>query len=218
MGDPKFQKKQFETPRKRWDKQRIEDERRLIQTYGLKNKKEIYRARTILRNKRQNARALLALPLEQRMVKEKELIDSLVAMGLLRSKAVLDDVLSLEINSILERRLQTLVWRKNLANTVKQARQFIVHGKIAISGRKVDVPGFLVPVALENQIGYYGKPMQLNVKKTVTKSKKDQKKDLRKEFEEALPDKVVVESKGKEESEAKVTKDSEAVAEVKANE
>ncbi|MDL5502111.1 MAG: S4 domain-containing protein, partial [Candidatus Methanoperedens sp.] len=42
-----------------------------------------------------------------------------------------------------------------LANTPKQARQFIVHGHISVSGRKITVPGYLVPASEELSLGYY---------------------------------------------------------------
>jgi len=157
MGDPKKTKKQYTPPRKPWDKTRLEEERALSETYGLKNKRELWRMETTLRNKRQNARKLLALPLEERLKREKELLDSLNRIGLLGENATLDDVLSLTLDALCERRLQTLVWRKGLANTVNQARQFITHGHISVNGKKVNVPGYIVPRELENKIAYYGK-------------------------------------------------------------
>jgi small subunit ribosomal protein S4 len=67
----------------------------------------------------------------------------------------LDDVLELDIESILSRRLQTLAYLKGLANTPKQARQLICHGHIAIGGRKVNVPSYLVSKDEEEEIGYF---------------------------------------------------------------
>ena len=73
MGDIKKPRKQYSVPRKRWDKTRIESEKKLVQTYGLKSKKELRRFETILRKKRENARGLLALAGGAREKAEKEL-------------------------------------------------------------------------------------------------------------------------------------------------
>ena len=181
MGDPKKTKKHYESPRKPWDKGRLEREKALKNTYGFKNKKELWRTETMLRKKRINARKLLALPLEERKKREKELLDSLERIGLLTGNATLDDVLSLTVESLLERRLQTMVWRKGLANTPKQARQFITHGHIAVSDAKVDAPGYLVTKNDEDGIEYFGEEMYLG-EKVKPKATADEKKKM---FEEA---------------------------------
>jgi small subunit ribosomal protein S4 len=77
--------------------------------------------------------------------------------GLLGPDADIDDVLSLKIQTQLERRLQTQVYRKGLARSPKQARQLITHGHIAIAGRRVSIPSYRVNRIEEGQIGYYGK-------------------------------------------------------------
>jgi small subunit ribosomal protein S4 len=73
----------------------------------------------------------------------------------LKTDAVLDDILSLDVNNFLERRLQTQVHKQGLANTPKQARQFIVHGHIAVAGRKITIPGYHVQSTEELSLGYY---------------------------------------------------------------
>jgi small subunit ribosomal protein S4 len=188
MGDPRKTRKHFKRPLKIWDRENIEREKALKQTYGLKNKREIWRAETILRKKRNSARSLLALALEERLKREKELLQSLARLGILNEKAGLDDVLTLTVESFLERRLQTLVWRKGLANTTRQARQFITHGHIAIAGKKVGAPSYLVTAEEENKIGYYaGKKMVLRPAIKEKKPAAKEKKKVSKEFEEAKP-------------------------------
>lgn len=192
MGDPKKKRKQFDRPRKSFQKERIEKERDLKKVYGLKNKKELFRAETIIRTKRTTARKLLALGLENRLKREKELLDSLKNMGILRANPSLDDVLVLTPEALLERRLQTIVWRKGLANTVKQSRQFIVHGHVAINGKKVDRPSYIVLADEEDKITWYGNEMMFEVKKAsnkkATKGKLEEKEnELKKEFEAAKP-------------------------------
>ncbi|MBN1941377.1 MAG: 30S ribosomal protein S4 [Candidatus Diapherotrites archaeon] len=190
MGDIKKKKRKYESPRKRWDKQRIEEEREIVKRFGLKNKKELWRAETKLRKKKTQARDLLGLELEERLKQERILVDSLAKLGLLDSKAGLDDVLSIPTESLLERRLETIVWRKNLAGTVKQARQFITHGHIGINGRKINIPSYLVKKDEEDKIAYYGKEMvvQEKKKKEIKKEELTGKKSMKKDFEEAKPE------------------------------
>lgn len=45
---------------------------------------------------------------------------------------------------LLERRLDTVVYRMGFARTIMQSRQFVNHGHIVVNGRKVDIPSFLV--------------------------------------------------------------------------
>jgi len=190
MGDPKKKRKQYERPRRSFQKERIEKERDLKKLYGLKNKRELFRAETIIRTKRGTARKLLALTLENRLKREKELLDSLKKLGILRGTPTLDDVLVLTPEAMLERRFQTIVWRKGMANTHKQARQFIVHGHIAIDGKKVDKPGYAVNAEEEGQIAWYGGEIMFEVKKHAKKKdvKIVEKEDeLKKAFEEAKP-------------------------------
>jgi small subunit ribosomal protein S4 len=178
MGDPRKPHKKYGSPKKPWDRTLLEHERALVSTYGLRNKKELRIADASLRKKRANAKKLLALPLEQRIVKEKELLDSLVRMGIMRGQPALGDVLLLTVEAFLERRLQTIVFRKKLSNTMKQARQFIVHGRIGINGKKLDVPSYLVLKTEEDTVKYYGKPMILQSPEQQLKDKKEVEKQF----------------------------------------
>ncbi|MCX8158550.1 MAG: 30S ribosomal protein S4 [Candidatus Diapherotrites archaeon] len=190
MGHPKKTKKHYKKPRKTWDKQRIEEEAKLINFYGLKNKREIRIAEAYLRKKRTIARKLQALTAEERKKKEKELIESLAREGIVSENSNADDVLSLTVRDILERRLQTIVWRKNLARTIKQARQIIVHGHIAINGKRVNRPSYRVLKEEEGKIGYYGKKSKVfeemmkkddkQLSKDVLKTRKKDKEDKKK--------------------------------------
>ena len=202
MGDPRKTKRHYEKPKKRWDKARIESEKKIVETYGLKNKRELRRAETILRKKRETARKLLALPLEQRQKKEIALVGSINRMGLFRGKASADDILSISIEELLQRRLQTIVWRKNLAKTIKQARQFITHGHIAVNGGKVTSPSYIVKAGEEGKIAYHKRPLIIEPPKKETKSR------LKKEFEE-----VVAAAEDKAEEAEKIEEQSETAIE-----
>lgn len=210
MGDPKKRRKKYTKPRKRWDKKRIEDERKIIDFYGLRNKKELRRVEAILRKKRTTAKKLLAAEPEVKERGEKILLNSLRNLGVLKGEVHLDDVLGLGTQEFLERRLQTIVWRKDLSRTVKQARQFIVHGHIAIGDRKMNCPGYIVPAEEESKIKYFGKPMVLE-----TAPKAQRKKQLKKKFEEVKGAEDTKDKKGgkarevKDEKTEKPKKDSE---------
>jgi len=145
-------KRKFKKPRAPWDKERMEKERQLMKVFGLRRKREIWKAESILRSFRRRARDLAA---KKDKEQEKILLDKLYKMGLLDKNANLDDVLSLTLENLLERRLQTVVFKKNMANTPKQARQFITHGHIAVEGRRTIYPSFLVTRDLEDKISFY---------------------------------------------------------------
>lgn len=157
MGDPKFSRRRYDTPSHPWQGERIKEENELLKKYGLKNKKELWKVQSLLRNYRRQGRTLLARLRYGDVQAEKEmkgLLSKLANLGVLADDATLDDVLALNIERILERRLQTLVYLKGLAYTPKQARQLIVHGHATINGRKVTVPGYLVKRNEENSIAY----------------------------------------------------------------
>ncbi len=159
MGDPKFNRKKYETPRHPWEAERIKEEWELKKKYGLKNKREIWKAKSILRNIRAQARNLqakLRYGDPQAEKQQKLLFDKLVRLGILSEENLsLDAVLSLTVDDILRRRLQTIVYLKGLARTPKQARQFIVHGHIAIGEKRVTIPGYLVRKEEEELIDYH---------------------------------------------------------------
>jgi small subunit ribosomal protein S4 len=155
VGDPKKPRKTWSGPRHPWRKEVLMEESRLLGLYGLRNKRELWKAASIVRYFRHRARALLAAPPDVREREEKALIGKLIKLGLLREGAKLDNVLDLRVEDLLERRLQTLVYRKGLARTMYEARQLIAHGHIAIKGRRIRSPGYLVTVDEEPYISYY---------------------------------------------------------------
>lgn len=157
MGDPKKSRRTWSGPRHPWRKDRLLEESRLIGIYGLRNKRELWKAATIVRRFRHRARALLAAPPEIREKEEKILVNKLIKLGLLKEGAVLDDVLNLRVEDLLERRLQTIVYRKGLARSIYEARQLIVHGHVAIGGRRIRSPGYIVSRDEELLVSFYYK-------------------------------------------------------------
>jgi small subunit ribosomal protein S4 len=154
MGDPKRQRRKFDTPRFPWRKDILGEELKLLGTFGLRNKHELWRHETQLSKFRSIARSLIGKPAEERVKMENELLNRLKKLGVLQETAVLDDVLDLSLEDLLERRLQTLVFRKTLTKTVHQARQLITHGHITLDNRRVTVPGYLVSSEEEKTLNY----------------------------------------------------------------
>lgn len=149
MGDPRRLKKKYESPLRPWDIKRTDTEKKIIKEYGLKKKEEIRRTESILRKFRRLSRELIRSEDED---KKREFFGRLQRLGLIGEKAELDDVLDLKLEDIMERRLQTIVFRKNLAKTMKEARQMIVHGHIKLSEKIVTRPSFIVPEKFEKNI------------------------------------------------------------------
>ena len=155
MGDPKFPSKHYNTPSHPWQKTRIEQERTLTHQYGLKSKKEIWKADTKVREMRRQARKLTAKANDQQAQKEKTLLlNKLSRLGMLEQGAALEDVLRMAPENILDRRLQTQVYLQGLASTVKQSRQLIIHGHISVEGAVNRVPGMIVTKTQEKNITY----------------------------------------------------------------
>lgn len=159
MGAPKRNRRTYDKPKTMWDLERIKSSNALLDSYGLKNMKELWMAQTEIRRIRRNARLLLSGGAESENIKG-TMFAMLERIGLAKAGATLDDLLDLKENSLLERRLQTIVFRKGLAKTVKQARQLTVHGFIAINGKKVNKPSYIVDVKDEGSIAYY-KPIDV---------------------------------------------------------
>ena len=154
MGDPRRLKKKFKKPRHPFQKDRILEELEFVGKYGLRNKREFWKARTILGNWRNIARSSRSLPPEKAAQVQETLLKSLNRLGILGSEAEFEDVLLLTVEDVLKRRLQTLVYEKGLAKTIYQARQFIVHKHIQVGGKTVNSPSYLVKKEEEDTIRF----------------------------------------------------------------
>jgi small subunit ribosomal protein S4 len=152
LGTPS---KSYETPNHPFQGQRIDQEHGLVGQYGLKNKEELWRAQSRLRGLRREARDLLGRrDIEGGEGETEEFLGRLVRLGILDEEDGLDDVLGLQVDDILERRLQTVVYRKGLANTPQQARQFIGHGHVTVDGSRVQEPAYKVDVDEEPLVAF----------------------------------------------------------------
>jgi small subunit ribosomal protein S4 len=148
----------------------LDAELKLLGQYGLRNKREIWRHKTLLSKYRGIGRSLLGMSTEERKKQEKQLLDRLHRLGILPEEAALDDVLDLALEDILERRLQTLVFQRGLAQSIQQSRQLIAHGHIAIDGKRVSTPSYLVLKDEETKIAYAPKSPLTNPDHPITKA------------------------------------------------
>ncbi|MES1909697.1 MAG: 40S ribosomal protein S9 [Cercozoa sp. M6MM] len=147
--------KTYKTPRRPFEEGRLKAELKLCGEYGLKNKREIWRVQLTLAKVRKTARQLLTLDEkdEKRQFEGAALLRRLTRLGILgEEEQRLDFILGLTIEKFLDRRLQTIVFRKNLANSIHHARIKVKHGHIKVGKRVVDVPSFMVRTDSEGLI------------------------------------------------------------------
>lgn len=188
MGDIKRARKKYQTPAHPWQKARMEEERVLMKEFALKNKRELWKMYSQARKIARQTKKLLALKGNPQAEKEKELlIKKLIRYNLIGAGQPIDAALALSYRDILERRLQTIVFRKALAKSMKQARQFITHGHIKVGDKVVTSPSYLVSVDEEPTVSFseisslYSEdhPERFQLKKEI----KEEKKKLLKEGE-----------------------------------
>ncbi|MGC8572170.1 MAG: 30S ribosomal protein S4 [Candidatus Micrarchaeia archaeon] len=165
MGAPRRNRKKYEKPKNMWDLERIKEDNSLKDKYGLKNMRELWMIQTEVSKLRNTVRKLLSGSEPKSDKIKADIITKLSKYGIVSGDATLDTLLDLKVDSFLDRRLQTIVFKKGLAKTIKQARQLIVHGYIAIDGKRVTIPSYRVPLSEEQLISYY-KPINLNLEES----------------------------------------------------
>lgn len=138
--------KTYSRPKRPFDKPRIEEEAVIMEEFGLKNKREIWKAEAKVKSIREKAKKLISAKPEEQEI----LFNKLNKIGLKVNS--ISSVLSLNKQDYMKRRLQTIIVAKKLALTPKQARQLIVHKKILVDGKAVNSPSYIVPIELENKI------------------------------------------------------------------
>jgi small subunit ribosomal protein S4 len=160
MGDPKFARSKTQTPTHPWKQARIDEEHALKEKYGLKKvggMKEIWREKSSLRRHRNQAMKLIGRvdTSEGHFAREKtDLVNSLCRQGLLVEGASIDDVLQINVEHMLSRRLQSVVYYRGLAPSMRAARNMIVHGHISIGEQKMTVPGYHIRKMEEEELNY----------------------------------------------------------------
>jgi len=177
-------KKQYVRPRQIFETERIKEENSLVKKYGLKNKKEIWKTLAKVNYYRGRAKAMAKLPIEEQEV----LFNKLRALGLKTDNTA--DVLGLQVENLLKRRLPTVVSGKKLASTPRHARQMVVHKRILIDGQVVSSPSYIVSVAEEAKI-------------TIRKKVKKPKPKVEAKSEDKVEEKPVEKAKEEVEEEGK---------------
>uniref|UniRef100_A0A1I8I0I0 Small ribosomal subunit protein uS4 n=1 Tax=Macrostomum lignano TaxID=282301 RepID=A0A1I8I0I0_9PLAT len=154
---PRIYSKTYSTPRRPFEKERLDAELKLIGMYGLKNKREVWRVKYTLAKIRKAARELLTLEEKdpRRLFEGNALLRRLVRIGVLQEdKMKLDYVLGLKIEDFLERRLQTQVLKLGLAKSIHHARVLIRQRHIRVRRQMVNVPSFMVRLDSQKHIDF----------------------------------------------------------------
>jgi len=163
---PKRKRKQHSRPRRPFDKVRIEEENVLKEKYGLKNKKEIWKADSAIARVRNLAKRLITKSDEEK----RTFIERLQKIGFKVDKIA--DALALDKEDWLKRRLQTIIFMKKFASTPKQARQFVVHKHVSVGDRVINIPSYQVSLEEEPSVR-----LNLVLKKENKKSKIEEIKE-----------------------------------------
>jgi len=192
-------KKKYVRPKQIFQAERIKEEDELVKTYGLKNKTEIWKTQAKVDYFRGRAKELAKQPLEEQEV----LFNKLRALGLKIEGTA--DILDLKVEDILKRRLPTVLVKKKLCTTPKQARQFVTHKKVLIDGKVLNSPGYLVPLAEEYKITIKKKVRKPKPKPTQEaeqpKEEVKEEKPAEEKAPEAQPEEKKEEPKTKEKTE-----------------
>ncbi len=139
-------KKKFDWPKKLYDKPRIDSENKIVSQYGLKNKREIWKTESKIKYFRTRAKELITSSTEDQQI----FLSNLHKSGLKVNSIA--EVLALNVEDLLKRRLSTVVYNKGLANTPDHARQMIVHKKVLVGDKMMNSPSYLVSAQEENEI------------------------------------------------------------------
>lgn len=194
MGDPKYPRRAWRKPKRPLNYDLKMDELKTLGTFGLRTKRELWKAHTELSRVRHQARSLLALRAEDRSKKEPILMRSLARIGLVSPGATLDDVLNLKVSDLLARRLQTIVTKKFEFKTPYQARQAVVHGHMMIGERRINIPSYVVTVEEEDSIRFAA---ESKIPERLKKRRQDGESDDGEEADHEVADGGAEEAEGK---------------------
>jgi len=197
MGHPKLKKKTYSKPTHPWQKERLEEEKALLNEFGLKNKQEVWKVASLLRKYAKQAKNLIALTTPQAEIEKAQLTKKLSSLGLIEETAKIEDVLTITLRDILGRRLQTLIHKNNLAKSIRQARQFISHEHVLVGDKKITSPSYLVSRQEEALISFASNsPLidqdhaeRVTEKEPIVKAPKEDKKTSKKTENKEKPKK-----------------------------
>lgn len=180
-----MQTRKYARPLRPYSKDNLIEERKIMDRFGLRRKKELWRAQESVRSVRRRAMQLLA---SEDPELRKQMIDRLHKLGIVEADAEIDNILGLDVEKFLNRRLQSIVHAKGLANTMRHARQMIVHRLIEVGGRRIQQPSFMVSRDLEDKIKLIKKLKSVKKKEAPKVVKKqDQKPEEKSKTEKSEP-------------------------------
>ncbi|MGV8172087.1 MAG: 30S ribosomal protein S4 [Candidatus Woesearchaeota archaeon] len=151
MGDIKKTRKKYSKPSHPWRSERITEENQIIKEYGIPKKTELWKAKAKLESFKNQAKNLSARTDTQAKIERENLVKKLESLNLIRD-ATLEAILGISLKDVLNRRLQTIAYKKGYAKTMSQARQMIIHRHILIGGKINTSPSYLVRNAEEGSI------------------------------------------------------------------
>jgi len=149
--------KTYKTPRRPFEKERLDQELKLVGEFGLKNKREVWRVQYAVSHIRGAARELLTMDEDdpKRLFEGAALLRRLHRYGVLPDdQNKLDLVLALKVQDFLNRRLQTVVFKLGYAKSIHHARVLIRQRHIRVGKQIVNIPSFLVRTDSQQHIDY----------------------------------------------------------------
>jgi small subunit ribosomal protein S4 len=143
MGDIKKIRKKYSKPSHPWRMERITEQNQIIKEYGIPKKTELWKAIAKLESFKNQAKGLSARSDAQADIERKNLVKKLESLNLIK-ESTLEAILGISVNDVLNRRLQTIVYKKGYCKTMSQARQMITHRHILVNGKINSSPSYLV--------------------------------------------------------------------------
>src|SRR3989344_5213812 len=107
MGDPRRLRKKYSGPMHPWRKDNIAAENELKKEYSLKNKQEVWRMNSALRDFKNQAKKLIALKTKQSEKERNALLERLQKIGFLNIGGKIDDIFRLTGRHVLQGRPQS---------------------------------------------------------------------------------------------------------------
>jgi len=151
MGDIKKIRKKYSKPSHPWRSERIAEEKQITKEYGIPKHTELWKAIAKLGSFKNQAKNLSARTDVQSKIERENLVKKLESLNLIKD-ATLEAILGISLKDVLNRRLQTLVYRKGYAKSMSQARQMIIHRHVLIGGRINSSPSAIVKLSEESSI------------------------------------------------------------------
>lgn len=214
MGDPRKQRRKYERPTHPWKAERITEEKEICGKYGLKNRKELWRVKSKIRRFRQQARNLLASSGEEVMKEKTELFDKLKRLGI-HENPTIEDILAIKAEDLLERRLQSMVCSRGLANTMKEARQLVTHNHVIVGNRIINIPSYTISKVEEDGITLKEGMRVIKLKREPESKKEAKGEEVKEPKAVPKPEKKEEQTKEEPKSEPKKPEKEEAKAEPK---